>query len=203
MFSNRIASTSPTGRFRRSLNLGWVGRWTSRSFCECFESSSRWIAIQASLSWLRAGGHKCSFNISFLKAAKVPLRTAGVASFLASSISVLLAKGRSQCVMSMMWRKKWEMSETNTSPPCFWSAGKRPILPNIAQYVTILLYITETLHSNITVQDGIQLFQSGDIEHGQDVSIGRNYHFVSGSKEPFTIHLGFGAIKMKRTILCR
>ena len=28
-------------------------------------------------------------------------------------------QGRSQCVMSMMWRKKWEMSGTNASPPCF------------------------------------------------------------------------------------
>ena len=45
-----------------------------------------------------------------------------------------------------------------------------------------ILNITENLHSNITVQDGIQLFQSGDIEHGQDVSIGRNYHFVLGPK---------------------
>ena len=51
---------------------------------------------------------------------------------------------------------------------------------------------------DITVQDGIQLFQSGestgDIEHRQDVSIGRNRHFVPGPKDPFTIHLGFGLI---------
>ena len=71
---------------------------------------------------------------------------------------------------------------------------KRPILLNIAQYVVILLNITENLHRDITVQDGIQLFQSGDIEHGQDVSIGRNYYSLPGPKEPFTIHLGFGVI---------
>ena len=47
---------------------------------------------------------------------------------------------------------------------------KRPILLNIAQYVVILLNITENLHRDITVQDGIQLFQSGDIEREQDVS---------------------------------
>ena len=71
---------------------------------------------------------------------------------------------------------------------------KRAKLLNIAQYVTILLNITENLHRDITVQDGIQLFQSGNIEHGQDVSIGWNYHFVPGPKEPFTIHFGFGVI---------
>jgi len=43
-------------------------------------------------------------NISFSKAVKACLRTGGLAAFLASSISVLLAKGRSQCVMSTMWR---------------------------------------------------------------------------------------------------
>ena len=39
----------------------------------------------------------------------------------------------------------------------------------VEQYVTILRNITGNLHRDITVQDGIQLLQSGDIEHGQDV----------------------------------
>ena len=80
---------------------------------------------------------------------------------------------------------------------------KRAKLLNIAQYVTILLNITENLHTDITVQDEIQLFQSVDIEHRQDVSIGRNHHFIPGPKEPFTIHLGFGVTIIRSSILCK
>ena len=58
------------------------------------------------------------------------------------------------------------MSGTNASPPCFDGLKKRRILLNIAQFVTTLLNITD-LHKDITVQDGIQFFQSGDIEHGK------------------------------------
>ena len=79
---------------------------------------------------------------------------------------------------------------------CALTGWKRAILLKIAQYVTILLNIAESLHRDITVPDGIQLFQIGDIEHGQDVLIGRNYPFVPGPKEPFTIYLGFGVIKI-------
>ena len=48
-------------------------------------------------------------------------------------------KGRSQCVMLMMWRKKWEMSGTNASPPCFDGLEKT----NITQYCTICCNITQ------------------------------------------------------------
>jgi hypothetical protein len=51
---------------------------------------------------------------------KVAFRTEGVADFLAStdSISVLLAKGRSHCVISMRWRNLWEISWMKESPQC-------------------------------------------------------------------------------------
>ena len=68
---------------------------------KCFVSTPGLLEL-AGDAW----GDKCSFNISFSKAAKVDMRTAGVDAILTSSISVLLEKGRSQCVMLMMWRKK-------------------------------------------------------------------------------------------------
>ena len=96
-----------------------------RGWQQMIEQRASRYALQASLSNVELAacwGHKCSFNISFSKAAKVALSSGPL---LASSISVLLAKGRSQCVMSMMWRKKWEISGTNTSPPCFDWVGHR------------------------------------------------------------------------------
>ena len=87
------------------------------------------------------------------------------------------------------------MSGIKDSPPCFDGLEKGQYyskLPNMLQYNPIL---QKNLHGDmIVVQDEVQLFQSGDIEHGQDVSIGRNYHLVPGPKEPFTIHLGFRVI---------
>ena len=74
-----------------------------------------------------------------------------------------------------------------------WKTG---ILLKITQYVTIDVILQKYLHGDNTAQNKFQLFHSGGIEHGQDVSIGWNQHFVPGPKEPFTIHLAFGVIKI-------
>ena len=50
-----------------------------------------------------------------------------------------------------------------------WLALKETILHNITQY-----YRKVNLHIDITVQDEIQQFHRGDIEHRQDISIGWN-----------------------------
>ena len=79
---------------------------------------------------------------------------------------------------------------------------------NITQKCTLCYNITQ-YHRRLTegynspsLQDRIQLFQSADIEHGQDVLIDWNHHFVPGAKEPFTwnftIHLGFGFADVSR-----
>ena len=95
------------------------------------------------------------------------------------------------------------MSGTNASPPCFDGLEKDQyysILHNMLQYYTILqeTYI-EILQSKMESSSSrVVIFQ-----HGQAVLIGRNYHFVPGPKEPFTIPLGFGVIIIKSTILCQ
>ena len=69
------------------------------------------------------------------------------------------------------------------------------IFHNMLQYYSIL---HKNLHRGITsVHDGMMKSSSSRVvifQHGQDVSIGRNYHFIPSPKEPFTIHLGFRVI---------
>ena len=183
MFSIGIFTTSPTGRSRRSFDLWGVGRWTSRRLSKVqHDVSTPGLLELAECLWPQA-------HISFSKAAKVAFWIAGVEAFL-TSISVPLEKRRSQYVMLMMWRKKWEISGTNASPPCFdelWNRQSYSILHNITQY-----YSKVNLH--IDVQDEIQLFHCRDIEHRKDIWIGWNRPFVPGPKEPIAIHLSFGVI---------
>ena len=90
------------------------------------------------------------------------------------------------------------MSATTASPPCFVGLEKDQyylILCNICYNSTqyyrklTLPYYSPRWNPALPVK-----FQSGNIEPGQDVSIGRNYHLVPGPKEPFTKHLGLGVI---------
>ena len=120
----RTAFTSPTGQSRRSSNLGRVGRWTSTRLSEVLRDVSNPGLLELA-----------TFYISFSTPAKVPLRTAGVTPFLASSISVLLAKGRSQCVMSMMWRDEWDQHFSFV----LWWAGKDQYYSILQKIYTAIL----------------------------------------------------------------
>ena len=138
MFSICTSSTSPTGRCWVSRYLGRVGRWTSKRLIEVLQVHSRapWVD---SVLW--ATSALSTFRSRRPKSPWGQKDSEGVAPFLASSISVLLAKCRRQCIMSIMWRKKWEINWT-IAPP-LWRAGKGAILLKIAQYITISLKITK------------------------------------------------------------
>ena len=142
MFSISTSTTSPTWLSQRSSNLGGVGRLTSRSLSKVLQDMC--LGLQVLFQYFVLQVERCQSH----------LRTAGVAPFVGSSISVLLVKGRSQCVMLMMWRKKWEMSGTNASPPCFDGLKKGDyylILHNMLQYysITILQTYIEILQSKM------------------------------------------------------
>ena len=112
------------------------------------------------MSWLRAWGHKCSFNNSF-EGSQSLLEDSRRGPFPCLLHFSPTGKGRNQCVVSMIWRKKSEISGTNASP---WKAG------NISQNSIIYyLILQKNLHRDITVQDKFQHFHSGDMEDGQDI----------------------------------
>ena len=164
MFSISTITTRPTGRSRRSRDLAsWRGWQTDQQKIE--QSAS--LRQYSRLLWVGCVLGSTSAHSTFRSRRQPkspwPLRTEGVEAFLASSISVRLQKG---CVMSMLWRKNWEISQAKHCSHFLalmgWKTG------NITQNYTVCYNITkyyrktdiETLQSKINSSSSIVVILS-------------------------------------------